>query len=848
MADAAALPNLLDHAKCLYGLLGADDILRYLCRQARVLTGATRALCSYVPAGEPWPRARHVVVDDDSHTPTASAISAAFAVFRRCANASGPFELPASDETIAVYRGLGADSATDATVWTVPLRNRRHRLVGQLILVVQRDAIARAATRTAVADLADLVAVALEGAHRLAFARRDQDRLLLLAEATEEALWDWDLETNAFWWGGGIQNVIQHGGVVIGANAAWKFERIHPLEQLRVRTALDEALRGAVSSWRAEFRFRRGDGSWAIVEDRGYFLRDAEGRAYRMIGAMRDISARKRVEAQQEVLVGASAVLAESLEVEKNLRTVATLAASSVADWCAVVLFEPDVERPRAVAVARANGDESVAAVGAAIEAHVGAPGGFAPALRKTFAVAEVTGEQLQAIGTHMPALAALLHRINPRTVLHAPLLSGDRVVGLITLVTSADGARGYDAADVPFVEELARRCAVAVDKARAYEQAQNAIRARDAFMAILGHELRNPLAPITTALHLMKLRDARTAREQAVIGRQVKHLTRLIDDLLDVSRIERGKIELAKKPHQLAEIVSKAVEIASPLLEERRHRLHLEVSPTGLAVHADETRMAQVVANLLTNAARYTDEGGEIWVSATREGQQVVLRVRDNGIGMSPDLLPRVFDLFVQGARTPDRRLGGLGLGLSLVRSLVTLHGGQVAALSGGPGKGSEFIVRLPAIPVELVVDEAADEPSQSSIGGEGRRILVVDDNEDAAEMLREVLGAYGNEVLVAHDGPEALTSAPGFDPDVAILDIGLPVMDGYELARRLHATLRRQPVLIALTGFGQQGDRARARDAGFHEHLVKPVDPDRLIQLIERLAPATGVRAGQG
>jgi CheY-like chemotaxis protein/anti-sigma regulatory factor (Ser/Thr protein kinase) len=284
------------------------------------------------------------------------------------------------------------------------------------------------------------------------------------------------------------------------------------------------------------------------------------------------------------------------------------------------------------------------------------------------------------------------------------------------------------------------------------------------------------------------------------------------------------------------------------PLLEERRHHLELDVSPTGLAIHADETRMAQVVANLLTNAARYTDEGGRITVSATREDQHVVLRVEDNGIGMAPDLLPRVFELFVQGARSPDRRLGGLGLGLSLVRSLVTLHGGQISAQSEGLGKGSRIVIRLPAMPVELVPEIVPELPVESSGPGEGRRILVVDDNEDAAALLYEVLGVHGNEVLVAHDGPEALAVAPAFAPHVAILDIGLPVMDGLELARRLLATLPHPPVLIALTGYGQQGDRARTRDAGFREHLVKPVDPERLLQLVERHSPAIQFRSKDG
>jgi signal transduction histidine kinase/CheY-like chemotaxis protein len=417
-----------------------------------------------------------------------------------------------------------------------------------------------------------------------------------------------------------------------------------------------------------------------------------------------------------------------------------------------------------------------------------------------------------------------------------------ERVLGTIVLATSASSMRSYRESDIAFAEELARRCAVAIEKARLYEQAQNAIRARDAFMAILGHELRNPLSPITTALHLMKLRDRKSSREQEVIARQVKHLTRLVDDLLDVSRVERGKVELSKKPVQLAEVIAKGVEIASPLLEERRHRLHVDVARTSLLVHADETRIAQVVANLLTNAARYTDPGGDIAVIARREGRDAVLRIRDNGIGIAADLLPRVFDLFVQGPRTVDRRQGGLGLGLSLVRSLVTLHGGSVEAHSEGLGKGSEFVARLPAVAMELVENETAPLPRAARLGSTGRRVLLVDDNGDAAELLSDLLRSIGHDVVVAHDGPQALATAVRYNPDVAILDIGLPVMDGYELAGRLVATLPHTPFLVALTGYGQENDRTRARDAGFDEHIVKPVDPAHLLKLIEK----AGERAG--
>lgn len=833
--DVPASTTLLEHAKRLHGLLGADVILEYLCREARQLAGAQAAVGSYVAPGESWQRGLHFAVEAAVTAVTPAMVSATFALHRRLAIDPDPFVLAPSEESTAIFRGLlGAGSASEgAALWALPLHNRRSRLIGQIILIAASADGFEPSRLAAIRDLVSLSSLALENAQRLTFARRDQDRLLLLAEATEEALWDWDFESNAFWWGGGIQNIIRNGSEIIGTTVAWKLERIHEQDASGVRASLDGSRASNDSTWREEYRFRRGDGSWALVEDRGYFLRDAHGHAYRMLGALRDISDKKWIEARQELLVRASAVLAASLDVEKNLHTVAELAVATVADWCCIVLFSADGEKPPAIAVAnhdRARVRRATASIEQALQSEMPAVDELVTAA----VIAHFGDDQRRQLESRAPDIAAALDEIAPSSILHVPLLTEGKVLGLIALISSTESKRCYGEADLAFAEEFARRCSVAVDKARLYEQAQNAIRARDAFMAILGHELRNPLSPISTALHLMKLRDPRSAREQEVIERQVKHLTRLVDDLLDVSRIERGKIELSKRPAQLAEIVAKAVEIASPLLEQRRHRLELRVAPTGLPVLADETRVAQVVANLLTNAARYTDEGGLITVSATRDKKEIVLRVRDTGIGMTPDLLPRVFDLFVQGPRTADRRQGGLGLGLSLVRSLVTLHGGSVEAHSEGPGKGSEFVVRLPAMVVELVASDTRPSALEPLPAHHRKRVLLVDDNEDAAELLMDLLTAHGHEVKVAHDGPQALIAAPGFDPDVAILDIGLPVMDGYELARRLIAIVPRQPFLIALTGYGQDQDRAHARDAGFDEHMVKPVEPSRLLSLL--------------
>ncbi|WP_437297797.1 ATP-binding protein [Sorangium sp. So ce426] len=383
--------------------------------------------------------------------------------------------------------------------------------------------------------------------------------------------------------------------------------------------------------------------------------------------------------------------------------------------------------------------------------------------------------------------------------------------------------------------EELLRR---AEDARR---DAERANRAKDEFLAMLGHELRNPLAPIVTALHLMRLRAGGHAeRERLVIERQIKHLTALVDDLLDVSRITRGKVELKKQRIEIAEVVAKAVELVSPLLEQRRHHLTVAVPSSGLAVEGDVMRLAQVVSNLLTNAAKYTESGGEIAVRAGRVEGEVVLSVRDNGIGIAPEMLPSVFERFVQERQALDRSQGGLGLGLAIVHNLVAMHGGRVSADSEGRGRGSEFTIRLPAA-ADARSPEAA--PARWMAGTQAtpslvdrRRILLVDDNLDAVELLAESLGAMGYTTRVASDGPSALRIAEEFAPDVALLDIGLPVMDGYELARRL----REQPAgervrLIALTGYGQEADLRRSEGAGFETHLVKPIQIDRLTSLLE-------------
>ena len=370
---------------------------------------------------------------------------------------------------------------------------------------------------------------------------------------------------------------------------------------------------------------------------------------------------------------------------------------------------------------------------------------------------------------------------------------------------------------------------------------AEAATRAKDEFMAMLGHELRNPLSPILTAVQLMRMRG-KNGSELDLIDRQLGHLVRLVDDLLDVSRITGGKIELRRQRVDLASAALRGLETASPLLEQRRHKVDFQVPAEGLPIDGDPDRLAQVISNLLTNAGKYSEPGTRIRVVAERTGREVRLRVIDQGIGIAPEMLHRIFDIFVQQPQGLDRSKGGLGLGLTIVRSLVELHGGRVEAHSAGPGRGSEFVVVLPLAAAD---EELAALPSpalsppirvQRVAAADARRVLIVDDNDDAAQSIADALTELGHHVTVANDGPSALTIASRFKPQVCLLDIGLPVMDGYELARRLRDSrdLAEGARIIALTGYGQDADRQRSTEAGFSAHVVKPVDLDFLTSVV--------------
>ena len=366
--------------------------------------------------------------------------------------------------------------------------------------------------------------------------------------------------------------------------------------------------------------------------------------------------------------------------------------------------------------------------------------------------------------------------------------------------------------------------------------------RRKDEFLAMLSHELRNPLAPILNAVHLLRLQkneDPLQKQARTIIERQVGQLKHLVDDLLEVSRISTGRVQLRQEQIVLGGIVERAVETAQPLITQLRHELTVSLPPEPICLRADAARLEQVLVNLLTNAAKYTEDGGNIALTIGREGDTAVLRVRDSGIGIAPELLPHIFDLFTQADRSLDRSQGGLGIGLCLVQRLVELHGGSVEVYSV-LGQGSEFVVRLPVVvagtlAVAAPLSLAPLQPREKSC-----RVLVVDDNVDAAQTVAMLLEMSGHKGRIAHDGPSALEAALAWQPDVVLLDIGLPGLSGFEVAR----LIRQQPllknvVLVALTGYGLEADRQRSQEAGFDHHLVKPADFDEIEKILASVSP---------
>jgi PAS domain S-box-containing protein len=444
----------------------------------------------------------------------------------------------------------------------------------------------------------------------------------------------------------------------------------------------------------------------------------------------------------------------------------------------------------------------------------------WAPLLQIQGSVSEVKLDMVHRDGHSVPMLInAICHRHEGQTYQEVALMMvTDRHKFEAELLLARTNAEGALAARKEADDQL-RKINV---------QLSEADRRKDEFLATLAHELRNPLAPMRNVLQLLKLKDIADPQiiwARDVLERQMHHLTHLVDDLLEVSRITQGKLELSFQPVHLTEAMQVALEATEPLVKSFSHTLHVSWPTAPICLHADPIRLSQMIQNLVNNAAKYTPPGGHIWVGADLEDDQARIWVRDSGIGIPQENLSSIFEMFSQLASALERSQGGLGIGLSLVRGLTELHGGAITAHSGGPGLGSEFVIRLPATPMPDVLPEAAlpaPRPEQA-----GKRILVVDDNHDAAESLRLLLELQGHEVRLAGDGQAGLAMAQAFRPEVLLLDIGLPILNGYEVARLIRQEAWGQAMcLVALTGWGQAKDKKIAMEAGFDWHLTKPVN----------------------
>ena len=605
--------------------------------------------------------------------------------------------------------------------------------------------------------------------------------------------------------------------------------------------AVQEAARAAIENgaeFRLEYRMWSPDGHERWVQSRGRVEYGADGKPVRFLGMTRDFTGQKRAEDATRMLADAGAVLGASLDYRATLAALGEVVIPTLADWFAVDLVSSEGELER-VSVAHPD----PARVQLAEQLHRDYPPRRDDP-RGPWSIIE-SGEAEWAESIDDATLEAFAHDARHLSILQAlqlksfvalPLIARGTTIGVLTLVFAESGRR-YGESDVALAKDLAHRAGIAVDNARLLQELQQADRRKDDFLAMLAHELRNPLAPIGMAAELLRMSAsdrARVIKASDIIARQVAHMTELVDDLLDVSRVTRGLVELEKQPVELKSVVGAAVEQVQSLIELNGHEFVLRTGPEPLIVEGDRARLTQVVANLLNNAAKYTPAGGAIELALDAPDGRVRLTVKDTGAGMDRKLLPRVFDLFTQAQRTPDRNQGGLGLGLALVKSIVQLHGGAVSAHSAGTDQGSTFTVLLPRA-------ETPDpgDPALTAVKGQTcppRQILLVDDNEDAAEMLAEVLRLEGHHVRVAHTAAAALQIAarePGLQ--VFILDIGLPDMTGHELASELQERLCGRPAMfIALTGYGQAQDRLESSAAGFAHHVVKPATPQQLLDLL--------------
>jgi PAS domain S-box-containing protein len=583
-----------------------------------------------------------------------------------------------------------------------------------------------------------------------------------------------------------------------------------------------------------EYRVVSVDGRVVWLRETARVLHDAQGKADRLFILLSDETARKRAEAVLEAQRKILEQVARGEPLEAIFRALMDVARHLLpGSSCLIKLGEQESE-PRVVVSSNLDEAEARLLTGALLE-QPSLPGGATPGLARVF-IEDVT------LHPRWRGPRELVAKHGLRAYWSLPILTSEGHPRGRLDVHARDG-RAPHPEELQLLEAMTHLAAIALERAEAQEALQRradalaeADRRKDEFMAMLGHELRNPLAPMLTAVMLLPTAESpQRTKICEMLGRQVRHMTRLLDDLLDVSRITRGKVQVCPQPLLLEDVLHRALD--GVRLTTQQHRLSLELGSVSHLLRGDPARLEQVFVNLLNNAAKFTPPGGDITVSVSDEADRVVVSIRDTGMGIAADLLPHVFEPFRQGEQPLSRHLGGLGIGLTLVRDLVSLHGGSVEARSEGPGRGSEFRVSLPISSTqERPPETETAEASRSPQGARTRRVLVVDDNVDAAETLMEYLQFQGHTVYLAHEGAGAIEQALLQKPELIVLDLGLPGMDGFEVAQRLRSEPSMAGVsLVALTGYGQEKDRARAREVGIQHFLLKPVDLDELMRIIE-------------
>jgi PAS domain S-box-containing protein len=684
-----------------------------------------------------------------------------------------------------------------------------------------------------------------------------EEQLQLALEAVGMGTWEWIVKTSAVQWSPSLE--AMHGlepGAFAGTYAASRAS-IHYQD----RAAVDDTVRDALASgkhrlgYRVEYRIARPDGAVRWVEERGEVFADAAGRPERVLGICLDVTARKADEEDRALLLALEqAARARAEEAERRLSFLGEIARSITSS------LDIDIVLQRIAEGARALSKSDTAAIFLRDDASGDMVPRFRvgpwPELYNHFRVKPGQGLGGQAMQAGRPVrtddyrsnvrVPADFHEVANWTgtvaLMVVPIITGAEVAGLLYI--SNRSSNGFTDEDETICVRLAEQAAIAIQNARSFSReeaaralAETASRAKDEFLAMLGHELRNPLGAISSAVHVIDQisgGDQATVEPRAVVVRQVRRLTRLIDDLLDVSRAMRGKITMECRPLDLAATVRRAVDALAANGRLAQHRVKLHGSDVW--VNADDVRMEQVAVNLVENALKYTPAGGLIEVSIEQEHGAALLRVRDTGVGMAADLLSRVFEPFVQGDHSLVRSPGGLGIGLTLVRRIVEFHGGSVQAASDGPGRGSCFTVRLSV--AERPVESAS--PAARPIESVPHRVLVIEDNGDSREMLCQMVRLLGHQVYSAADGLTGFRLALELAPDLTLVDVGLPGIDGYEVASRLRADRSGQRLrLVAVTGYGQPEDRDRARAAGFDAHVVKPIAPGQLARMLAEDQP---------